>query len=43
MSKLRLQMMMSLDSFTAAPEQSAENPLRSDIGRGSVQRPPLRY
>jgi dihydrofolate reductase len=26
MSKLRLQMMMSLDGYTAAPEQSAENP-----------------
>jgi hypothetical protein len=27
MSKLRLNMMMSLDGYTAGPEQSAENPL----------------
>jgi dihydrofolate reductase len=33
MSKLKLHMMMSLDGFTAAPEQSAENP----FGIGGMQ------
>jgi hypothetical protein len=37
MSKLRLNMMMSLDGFVAGPEQSAGNPF--GIGGASVPQP----